>query len=311
MIYTVTLNPAVDRELVVPTIEFDTVLRAQDWRVDCGGKGFNVSRMLNALNYESVALGWAGGQSGAYLRQTLEALDITTSFVPIQGDTRTNVTIVTAAHERYIKVNEPGPTISSPEQAVLMEQVRELSKSGDWWVLGGSLPPGVPTTIYADMIEIIQAAGAQVILDTSGAALKAGCAARPTVIKPNDVELEQLTGRTISTQADIITAARELLQDGPTCVIVSLGKDGAVAIDREQTYFAASPTIQAQNPIGAGDSLVGGVVSQLHHNQPLADALRWGVACGASTAAQPGTAVGSLDQVTDLLQQVQIQTIEG
>src|SRR5215213_4864767 len=150
MIYTVTLNPALDRELTVPALLFDDVLRATATRVDCGGKGFNVVRMLAALRAESVALGFAGGHTGAILQEQLAVQGIATDFVWIAGETRTNVSIVTADYERQIKVNEPGPNISADEQAALRARVRERARSGDWWVLAGSLPPGVTPTFYAD-----------------------------------------------------------------------------------------------------------------------------------------------------------------
>lgn len=160
MIYTVTLNPAVDRELTVATLEYDTVLRATHWQVDCGGKGFNVARMLAALGLESVALAFAGGRSGELLRDGLQDLGITTDFVWVEGETRTNVSIVSQAHDHYIKVNEPGPTIAAARQAELLDKIRGLAREGDLWVLAGSLPPGVPPTIYADVIESLRACGA-------------------------------------------------------------------------------------------------------------------------------------------------------
>ena len=187
MIYTVTLNPAVDRELTVPAIEFDSVLRASDWRVDFGGKGFNVSRMLMALGTPSTALGFVGGRSGELLRDGLESLGIQTDFVWVDGETRTNVSIVDG-NDRYVKVNEPGPTISPDDQEKLLAQIRRLAQPGDWWVLAGSLPPGISATIYADIIAILHEAEAKAILDTSGAALEHGCGARPFLAKPNDVE---------------------------------------------------------------------------------------------------------------------------
>src|SRR4051794_19429177 len=125
MIYTVTLNPALDRELTVPALVFDDVLRASATRVDCGGKGFNVGRMLGALGAESVALGFAGGHTGSMLRDGLAALGIATDFVWVAGETRTNISIVTTRYDRHIKVNEPGPTISPNEQAELRAQVRD------------------------------------------------------------------------------------------------------------------------------------------------------------------------------------------
>src|SRR3954452_5122069 len=135
MIYTVTLNPALDRELTVPALVFDDVLRATETRVDCGGKGFNVARMLAALGAESVALGFAGGHTGAMLQDGLAALGIATDFVWIAGETRTNISIVTTDYDRHIKVNEAGPTISASEQAALVQRVRERVRSGDLWVL--------------------------------------------------------------------------------------------------------------------------------------------------------------------------------
>ena len=304
MIYTLTLNPAVDRELTVPAIEFDTVLRASDWRVDFGGKGFNVSRMLMSLGTPSTALGFAGGRAGELLRDGLESLGIQTDFVWVDGETRTNVSIVSESNGRYVKVNEPGPTISAADQEKLLTQIRRLAQPGDWWVLAGSLPPGVPATMYADIIAILHEAEAKAILDTSGAALEHGCGARPFLAKPNDVEAGQLTGLPVQNRAQIAAAAQAVQATGVTNVIISLGKDGAMLADGQQTTIVASPTIEESNPIGAGDSMVGGLTWGLSQGQDVAEALRWGIACGAATASMSGTAVGSRQLVESLVQQV-------
>ena len=306
MIYTVTLNPAVDRELTVPTIEFDSVLRASAWRVDYGGKGFNVSRMLRALGSDSVALGFAGGRSGELLRDGLESLGIGTDFVWVAGETRTNVSIVTEAHDHYVKANEPGPTISPAEEIALVRKVRQLAKAGDWWVLAGSLPPGVPASIYMQLIGDIQAAGAWVILDSSGDALRDGCAARPFLAKPNDVEIHKLTGLPVGNMAEIAAAAQAMQRSGVDNVIVSLGKKGALLADAESVWLAASPLIEEKNPIGAGDSMVGGLVWGLSQGFPLPQVLRWGIACGAATASMSGTAVGDRELVESLAAQVNV-----
>jgi len=309
MIYTVTLNPAIDKELVVPEIAFDSVLRAGVTRVDFGGKGFNVSRMLQALGVASTALGFAGGKSGDLLREGLESLGIGTDFVPVNGETRTNVSVVTEPASHYLKVNEPGPTISPAELAELQQKVRALCRAGDWWVLAGSLPPGVPTAVYADLITDIQAAGGRVILDTSGEALGLGCGARPFLAKPNDVETHQLTGLPVSNALEIAAAAQAVQASGVGNVVVSLGKAGALLVEDKAVWQAASPKIQERNPIGAGDSMVGGLVFALSQGKSVAEALRWGIACGAATASLPGTAVGTRPLVEELLPQVMLREV--
>ena len=306
MIYTVTLNPAVDKELVVPAIELDTVLRSQAINVDYGGKGFNVSRMLESLGGSSVALGFAGGHNGELLRDGLESLGIESDFVWVDGETRTNVSIVTEIPSHYIKVNEPGPAISPAAREALRDKVRALARAGDWWVLAGSLPPGVPPTIYTGLIQDIQEAGARVILDTSGEALRQGCDGRPFQAKPNDVEIEQLTGFPVNSPAEIARAAKAMQDTGIDNVVVSLGKDGALLVDEHSVWQAASPRITERNPIGAGDSMVGGLVWGLSEGLSVPEALRWGIACGASTASMSGTAVGSRQMVEELLPRVKL-----
>lgn len=309
MIYTVTLNPAVDRELTINKFTFDTVLRASEARVDCGGKGFNVSRLLASLGARSVALGFAGGKAGQLLAEMLVELDIETAFTWIEGETRTNVSIVTDQHDRYLKVNESGPTISETDQRELLAQVEQLVQPGDWWVLAGSLPPGVPHTIYAQMVDLIQARGGQVILDTSGAALVEGCGERPFLIKPNDSEASSLSGLPIATPEDAVAAAHQIQTLGPQNVVISLGKAGAIFSDGQSAWLAESPTIEEHNPIGAGDSMVGGLVYGLSQKMPIPEALQWGIACGAATASLAGTAVGSPALVQTLLAQVKIKQL--
>jgi 1-phosphofructokinase family hexose kinase len=310
VIYTVTLNPAVDRELTVPKLEFDSVLRATAWQVDCGGKGFNVSRMLMSLGQSSVALGFAGGRSGELLLDGLDALGIETDFIWVAGETRTNVSIVSQSHDHYIKANEPGPTICADDQARLLAQVQTLAQSGDWWVLAGSLPPGVPATIYAEMLAILNEAGAKAILDTSGEALQFGCAGRPFLAKPNETELSKLTGLPVGNEGELVTAVRAMQAMGVVNVVVSLGKAGALLADGAEIVMVASPKIDEQNPIGAGDSMVGGLVWGLSQGHTVAEALRWGIACGAATASMSGTAVGSRELVKELWPQVGSKLVE-
>jgi 1-phosphofructokinase family hexose kinase len=309
MIYTVTLNPAVDRELLVDKITFDTVLRASQWRVDCGGKGFNVARMLQSLSTSSVALGFAAGKTGELLNEALQSLGIETGFVWVQGETRTNVSIVSTDHDHYVKVNEPGPTISGDDLVKLMHKIQGLARPGDSWVLAGSLPPGVPPSIYADMITILQSEGAQVFLDTSEEALRQACQANPFLIKPNAEEAQELTGLPINTPAEIAAAGRAIQAMGAGNVIISLGKQGALLVNGRRAWLAASPEIVERNPIGAGDSMVAGLVWGLSQGNDMPEALRRGIACGAATASQSGTSVGSLAQVNELLTQVQLSEV--
>ncbi len=306
MIYTVTLNPALDRELTVAEFAFDEVLRASESRVDVGGKGFNVSRMLTSLGGASVALGFAGGRTGEALRDGLEALGIATDFVPIAGETRTNVSIVTPGRARYLKVNEPGPTISLGEQAALLARVRARARAGDWWVLAGSLPPGVAPELYAELIGCVRAAGGRALLDSSGAALRAGCAARPALAKPNGEEASQITGLPVGTPEQALAAAQAI--EGPDALVISLGSAGALLALDGRGWLATPPLVEGGNPIGAGDSLVAGLVWGLSQGGPL-DALRWGVACGAATASQPGTAVGTREQVLALMEHVLVREV--
>lgn len=309
MIYTVTLNPALDRELLVDEIAFDTVLRATSWRVDCGGKGFNVARMLQSLGATSVALGFAAGKAGELLEDELKALGIATDFIWVAGETRTNVSIVCADHSRHIKVNEPGPAIVEADQEKLIAQVKELAKDGDNWVLAGSLPPGVSADIYTELIAILKSAGSRVILDTSGAALTQSLQAKPFLVKPNDAEVHELTGLPVSTPAEIAAAGKAIQVMGVDNVVISLGKDGALLVSDQQAWIAASPEIVERNPIGAGDSMVGGLVWGLSQGCDMAESLRRGIACGAATASQDGTTVGTLDQVTELLARVSLTAL--
>lgn len=306
MIYTITLNPALDRELRVPELQFDEVLRASATRLDWGGKGFNVSRMLAALGVKSIAMGFAGGHTGEKLRAGLAELGIETAFVEVAGETRTNVSIVNEADGHHIKVNEPGPQISPAEQQTLRAMLRERVQPGDWWVLAGSLPPGVPASFYADLIDDIRVGGAFSALDTSGQALQLGCAARPDLVKPNSRELSELSAQPVSNLEERVAAAQAL--NDIRYVAVSMGAEGAILCADGHAWQALPPTIQEANPIGAGDSMVAGLVWGLSQGDPL-DALAWGVACGAATASRAGTSVGTVSQVEQLREQVLIRAL--
>jgi 1-phosphofructokinase family hexose kinase len=310
MIYTLTLNPAVDRELTVPTMDFDSVLRASESRVDFGGKGFNVSRLLKGMEASSAAVGFLGGRAGELLQDGLQSLGIGTDFVWVSEETRTNVSIVTQSHDHYIKVNEKGPLVDEAKQKELLDKIDALAKRGDWWVLAGSLPPGVADDFYARIVSVLNKNEAQAILDTSGASLKFGCAEKPYLVKPNTEEAHALTGLPMNTPSEIAMAAAEIRRIGAQNVVISRGKAGALLHTAEGTWLTHSPKIKEKNPIGAGDSMVGGLVWALTQGISLKEALGWGVASGAATASLSGTEVGSRPLIEELFSQVQYERLE-
>jgi 1-phosphofructokinase family hexose kinase len=336
VIVTVTPNPGLDRTLTVPRIVFNQMMRATASRLDWGGKGFNVSRALQALGVESVAMGFIGGATGHTLERGLNDLGIGTDFVPIAGETRTNTVITSAPLSagpsarlragidadayRYVKVNEPGPTVRAEEVAAFFDRARERVRPGDIWVLCGSLPPGVPPDFYARLTALVQARGAQVLLDSSGEALRLGCAASPYLVKPNLVEAEQVAGQEICLDADALAAVEFFLHQGIELVALSLGADGLLLASKELAVWARPPRVQARNPVGAGDALLAGIASALagpstrlragpehsrrEHVRSLEEIARWGVATGTAAAAREGVSFGTRAEVEALYRQV-------
>jgi 1-phosphofructokinase family hexose kinase len=306
MIYTITLNPALDREMTVPEIGLDRVLRAKAIQTDFGGKGFNVSRALLALGVESIALGFIGGAIGDQMIAGLSELGIRTDFVRVHGETRINLSVVDANHMHYLKVNEPGPLVTKVEAAAMLEKISWLVRKGDWWILAGTSPPGIQHSFVTEIIHRIQATGAFVILDMESAWLREGCASNAFLVKPNATEAGGLIGNQISTINDALDALAKIHLIGAERVVISLGKAGAVYSDGLHTWWAEPPLIKERNPIGAGDAMVAGLAWALQKNLFGNDVLRWGVACGAAAASLDGTAVGSLPLVEKLAAYVRI-----
>jgi 1-phosphofructokinase family hexose kinase len=307
MIYTITLNPALDREITVPEIGLDNVLRAQEIRTDFGGKGFNVSRALHALGVESIALGFIGGATGDQMIAGLARLGIQTDFIRVQGETRINLSVVDTNHTHYFKVNEPGPQVSDIEAAAMLKKIYSLVRKGDWWVLAGSIPPGIQASFISEIVHSIQQAGAYAILDMEGDCLREGCAANAFLIKPNAKEAGELISQQINTLRDGLDALTQLHIIGAKRIAISLGKTGAVYSDGSHAWWAEPPVIQERNPIGAGDAMLAGLVWALQKELGGRDVLMWGVACGAAAASLDGTAVGSLALVETLVKQVCVE----
>jgi len=291
MIYTVTLNPALDKTLLATGLEPEMINRARVLRLDCGGKGINVSRALRNLGVPSVATGWIGGATGQRLAQGLQEEGIQSDLIRVRDETRTNLTIHDQRRGVLVKLNEAGPTVSDDDVAGFLQRVQERTQQGDIWVLSGNLPPGAPDDLYAALIRVIQGAGGHAWLDASGAPLRLGCAAAPHLVKPNLSEAESVLGRSLLTPGHWREALRSFLDMGIACVALSLGKDGAAIADDRAAYWARPPAVPVRSTIGAGDSLLAGLLWSAIQCMPLAEAIRWAVAAGTAAVMEEGSGV--------------------
>ncbi|MEU6867274.1 1-phosphofructokinase family hexose kinase [Streptomyces sp. NPDC046876] len=292
MILTVTLNTALDVTHRVPRLIPHTSHRAATVTERPGGKGLNVARVLAALGHPVTATGFAGGRTGAAVRELLaDSPGVTDALVPCAGPTRRTLAVVDETSGDTTQFNEPGPLIGSGEWAEFLDRYQDLAAGADAVALCGSLPPGVPVGAYAVLVRTARAAGAPVLLDSSGEALRRGIAARPELVKPNASELAELTG-----SREPLQATRDARRRGAHAVVASLGAQGMLAATAEGAWQAAPPEALAGNPTGAGDSAVAGLLSGLVEGLNWPDRLARAVALSAATVCAP--AAGEFDPRT-------------
>jgi 1-phosphofructokinase family hexose kinase len=296
-IITLTPNPVLDRTLIVPAVNLNEVLRATDKRDDLGGKGFNVSSALKAMGMDSLALGFVGGATGDRLQQMLAQRGIATKLLQIGDETRTNIVVTDTDGHQYLKVNEAGPLVTEREVEQLATMVEQEVRDGDYWVLAGSLPRGVPRDFYARLIPRIQNNGGRVLLDASGPALLHGLAAQPALIKPNALEASEAAGFPVTDIATAENAARSLQARGIEAVALSMGAAGMLAARGNDLVLAAPPQVTAVSAVGLGDAALAGMLWALIRDLPFEQVVRWSVACGTAAAMKPGTSFATLDEV--------------
>lgn len=309
MIYTVTLNPSLDRTINITRLQPGALHRAHAVTHDLGGKGINVSRALKALGLESTIIGFFGGLAGETLRNGLTAAGFRCDFIPVDEETRQNITLLEEATGSCTKINEPGPQVGPEDVSALEALVAAEARPGDLWALCGSLPPGAPPELYARLVVQIQARGGLAFLDTSGAPLRAGVAARPFAVKPNADEAGELLGRPVETDAACEDAVVALANQGLQLVCLTRGARGLLMARGGQVVVAVPPPIVQRSPIGAGDATLAGLLWGTVDGCDPAELARRAAACGAAAAMQQGTGVGNRELVEMLLGQVQVTVL--
>lgn len=306
-IATVTLNPAIDQTVRVDNFQPDRVNRSRLIRLDASGKGVNVASFLTDYGFETAVTGWLGQENVSIFEQFFRAKNIEDRFVRIPGSTRINVKVVDEPKQQTTDINMPGQTPPEAALASLLETIEQLTDSCDWFVLSGSLPPQVPATCYATIIATLKRKKKQIILDTSGEALRAGIQAGPTIVKPNIEELRQYTDQPLGSIGEVQQAAQQLLNDETRLVVVSLGKQGALLVEQSATILAIPPEMAVKKTFGAGDAMVAGLVAARIEGLLLEDCGRLATAFSMAAIAHPGYTLPAHDILMRYFERVTIE----
>lgn len=306
MIITVTLNPALDRSLTVPQFSADAVNRATGSRLDPGGKGVNVSKVLKAMGTESLATGFLGDNAGNAIAGALDVLGIRHDFVRVAGETRTNLKLYDPERLTYTDINEPGDPVSAEDIAMFEEKLLLLAKPGDLVLFAGSAPRGIAEHTTADWAKKLTAHGILVAADQDGGQLKAMLAAKPFLIKPNDHELQQLLDLADTELPTLSQAALSLVRNGIAHVVISLGARGALFADGQGVLYAEGLRVDAVSTVGAGDALTAALLYAAEHKLSREDTARLAVATATAKVTCPGSSPPSMEMIRQYRDQVKL-----
>ncbi len=306
VITTVTLNPAIDEAVAIGEFVLGAKNRCTLENLDPGGKGINASRVIHRLGGKTIALGFVGGVTGQLLRSRLDDEHVLHAFDHVAEATRINVMIYERNNHRRTRLYLDGPHVPPDKIASLRTRLAQLP-AGSIVVFAGSVPPGLPDEIYAELVRELQERGGRAIVDTSGSALKAVLAAKPFLIKPNVEEAEEVLGRTIADDAAVYAAAQELRARGPEHVVISQGAEGSLAVGPAGAWKAIAPRVTVKSTVGAGDSMVAGLALALSRGEDIREGLRLGSAAGAATVMVSGTQLCMRKDVEMLCERVDIR----
>lgn len=306
MIYTLTLNPAVDYYMDMNKLEEGELNKVNTSYTLAGGKGINVSKVLKNFGIESVALGFCGGFTGEYIKSDLNKYGIKENFIALEQNTRINVKIKTGKKETEIMGKSPKILQENIDQ--MLSIIDNNIQDNDILVLSGSVPSSVKEDIYKDIIQKTKSKNnVKVILDSRENAFKIAVKENVFLTKPNRKELSEYFGRDIKTVYDIITYARKLVEDGSENVIVSLGKDGSALVNKDGSYIGNAPEGNLVSSVGAGDAMVAGIVYGISQNLSVFDSYKYAIASGTATAFIEG--LTTFEDMNNLLDKVEIKQI--
>ncbi|CUH94996.1 hypothetical protein P22_1065 [Propionispora sp. 2/2-37] len=306
MITVLTLNPSVDRSYVLEDFALGKVQRAKSVTATAGGKGLNVSRVISTLGGTVSCLGFLGGFTGGFIKQELAACNLIDCFTPIHGTTRICMNF---RDDKGLstEVLESGPDILPEELERFEQQLRRNIKRTKILVGSGSLAKGIPTDYYGKIARICKAAEVRFILDSSGESLRMAIKEQPFLVKPNEEELEYITGMKIKTVDDAFTSSSLLLQLGAENVCVSMGRSGMILNGSLGQFVVRVPNIAVTNTVGCGDSLVSGLAYALYKNYKVAEVLKFANACALSNAVHSGVGQVNAEQVKRFTKEVHVQ----
>lgn len=303
MIYSVTLNPSIDFIVRVKDFQLGETNRAYEDNFFAGGKGIMVSKLLKNVKTNCVNLGFLGGFTGTFIEQNLKKLNILSDFVTVNENTRVNVKLKT---ETETEINCQGPKISDNEKEEFLDKIRKI-KSDDFVILSGSVPSNLGNDFYITIIEILNKNGVKFTLDSSGETFSKSLKYKPFLIKPNKDELKEYARREFKNNQEIINYVRENLVDKAEYVIISLGGEGALYIDKNFSLFAYPLRVKENvvNTVGAGDSVVAGFVNYMLKHNDVERAFRFAVACGTATSFSED--IGELNFIEEIYNKLVIE----
>ncbi|MCM3758408.1 1-phosphofructokinase family hexose kinase [Sporosarcina aquimarina] len=309
MITTITLNAAIDQIYQIESLSVGGVNRVGSIVKDAGGKGMNVAKVVQSSGASVDVGGFAGGNTGDTIRQLLNSRSIPNELIQITEESRVCLTVLNREDGIGTELLESGPVISTDEWSSLLDWLTLKSKKVKWFVLSGSLPKGVPANAYAQMIEIINANGAKTVLDSSGPALELGIKAVPFAIKPNEEEIMNILGENELSELDLLEVGKRFVESGIEHVCFTLGKSGAMIINRSGSYKVNAPEIQPLNAVGSGDAFVGGLVYGCAMGEDVFTTYKRAVASGTCNAMHKDIGYVKKDIVESLMSKITVEKI--
>ncbi|HIQ59933.1 MAG TPA: 1-phosphofructokinase [Candidatus Merdivicinus intestinavium] len=310
MIVTVTLNTAVDKLYLVDKLADYTVMRVNRVSNTAGGKGLNVSKVAAIAGEPVTATGFVGGFNGRYVESMLKEQGVETRLTHIAAETRSCINIREESTGRHTEFLEPGAAVTPEELERFWEDFCAASEGAKVVTISGSVPKGTPPDFYGRLIRYAKERGIRVLLDTSGQLLRDGAAARPTLIKPNTDEIEQLLGAPAKSEEELIAAAEKLRDGGIEIVVISLGKDGTLIACRDGVFRGVTPDIPVVNTVGCGDSMVAGFAVGLSRGYSLPETIRFAMAVSTANALTMETGYFKTEDLESLLGQVSVHKIK-